>query len=351
MSIKRSILAAVMAAVLTVAVAAVASAQWPTSCIDLNDIVEEHLGNTGNVGIYQSTFGDQAEQACQNDHRNDVRSTFAWVNNPNAVIDSAIKETHWGSRWEYIRSDKWEISGSSRVGIPRLEAGRLVVPEISPGESFAYDVDYENVRFNFNGKRNAFTGFTTYWMSDLTLYSDSKPFPVYELGCEQTANGWRLYATTFSGYDWVLGGNTIQFQYRVDDGPPRYETWSIDPGDLDPYAWTYNPDGIIQAAIHGNRIVTRFHFADSPTTPKVSEPVFPAPELNFLLEKCGRTYRAPLNLGWPETCVALNDIVETYLGNLGNVRIYQAAFEDEAEAACRNDHRADVQSVFAWAID
>ncbi len=53
--------------------------QWPTTCVDLNDIVEEHLGNHHNVGIYQDTFGDQAEAACQNDHRHDVRSVFAWA--------------------------------------------------------------------------------------------------------------------------------------------------------------------------------------------------------------------------------------------------------------------------------
>ena len=56
-----------------------AFAQWPTTCVELNDIVEAHLGNEQNVGIYQRVFGDQAEQACQNDHRDDVRSVFAWA--------------------------------------------------------------------------------------------------------------------------------------------------------------------------------------------------------------------------------------------------------------------------------
>ena len=57
----------------------VVAAQWPTTCVELNDIVEAHLGNDGNVGIYQRVFGDQAEQACQSDHREDVRSVFAWA--------------------------------------------------------------------------------------------------------------------------------------------------------------------------------------------------------------------------------------------------------------------------------
>lgn len=54
-------------------------AQWPTTCVELNDIVEAHLGNDGNVGIYQRVFGGQAEQACQNDHRDDVRGVFGWA--------------------------------------------------------------------------------------------------------------------------------------------------------------------------------------------------------------------------------------------------------------------------------
>ena len=76
---KRVVFAVVAAMVLTVGMVAVASAQWPTTCVELNDIVEAHLGNTHNVGIYQSTFGDEAEQGCQNDHRDDVQEVFAWA--------------------------------------------------------------------------------------------------------------------------------------------------------------------------------------------------------------------------------------------------------------------------------
>ena len=71
---------AVLLALLTAAVATgVALAQWPTTCVDLNDITEAHLDNHGNVGIYQRVFGDQAEQACQQDHLVDVQTTFAWA--------------------------------------------------------------------------------------------------------------------------------------------------------------------------------------------------------------------------------------------------------------------------------
>ena len=71
--------AAIATALMLALVAAPALAQWPTTCVELNDIVEADLGNNHNVGIYQRVFGDRAEQACQNDHREDVQSTFAWA--------------------------------------------------------------------------------------------------------------------------------------------------------------------------------------------------------------------------------------------------------------------------------
>ena len=77
--IRQVVLAFGAAALLTAAAANAALAQWPTTCVELNDIVEAHLGNQNNVGIYQRVFGDQAEQACQNDHRDDVRGVFAWA--------------------------------------------------------------------------------------------------------------------------------------------------------------------------------------------------------------------------------------------------------------------------------
>ena len=73
------VLIVALAAALALAFASPALAQWPTACVDLNDIVEAHLGNQGNVGIYQRTFDTGAEAACQSDHRDDVRAVFAWA--------------------------------------------------------------------------------------------------------------------------------------------------------------------------------------------------------------------------------------------------------------------------------
>ena len=80
-SIRIVVVGVVLAAVVAVAVVGTGPvlAQWPTTCVELNDIVEAHLGNDGNVGIYQRVFGSQAEAACQNDHRDDVRGVFAWA--------------------------------------------------------------------------------------------------------------------------------------------------------------------------------------------------------------------------------------------------------------------------------
>jgi len=87
--LQRMVLAAVVAMVAVVGTAASAGAQWPTSCVELNDIVERHLGNVGNVGLYQRVFGEQAEQACQFDHRDDVAATFTWAF---AVSDGSAME-------------------------------------------------------------------------------------------------------------------------------------------------------------------------------------------------------------------------------------------------------------------
>ena len=65
--------------VAALALASPVAAQWPMDCVALNDIVETHLGNDGNVGIYQRVFGDEAEQGCQSDHRDDVRGVFGWA--------------------------------------------------------------------------------------------------------------------------------------------------------------------------------------------------------------------------------------------------------------------------------
>ena len=58
---------------------AAVAAGWPTTCVELNDIAEAHHDHPGNAGIYQRTYGDQAEAHCQADHLADMQTAFAWA--------------------------------------------------------------------------------------------------------------------------------------------------------------------------------------------------------------------------------------------------------------------------------
>ena len=69
----RLIFAAFASALLTAVTVMGASAQWPATCVELNDLAEARSGNDHNVGIYQRVFGDQAEAACQREHRGNLR--------------------------------------------------------------------------------------------------------------------------------------------------------------------------------------------------------------------------------------------------------------------------------------
>ena len=115
---KRAIWAFFLAAVWATVSVAVAAAQWPTTCVELNDIVEAHLGNHHNVGIYQQVFGDQAEQACRNDHRDDVRSVFAWATGGAPPISSV-------ERGQVLR-----ILDGDTIEIRYLSGGEAVVGHI-----------------------------------------------------------------------------------------------------------------------------------------------------------------------------------------------------------------------------
>lgn len=70
-------------AILTLTTLLIAStptfAQWPTTCVEFNDIVESVHGNYDNLGLYQKTYGDQAEQACRAEHREELRQAFHWL--------------------------------------------------------------------------------------------------------------------------------------------------------------------------------------------------------------------------------------------------------------------------------
>ena len=118
---------------------------WPMTCVDLNDIVEEHLGNLHNVGIYQNTFGDQAEAACQNDHRDDVRGVFAWAfggsssaptaSPPTAslpLVDPALYSAVWRGRTEQVRA---LVAGGVNVNVRTSDNDPLLYEGIWRGHT------------------------------------------------------------------------------------------------------------------------------------------------------------------------------------------------------------------------
>ena len=149
---RKVIVAALAAGILSIAAVAIAAAhedhstdEWPMTCVDLNDVVEEHLGNDHNVGIYQNTFGDQAEAACQNDHRNDVRGVFAWAfgdsssaptpSVPTAslpLVDPALYSAVWRGRTEQVRA---LVAGGVNVNVRTSDNDPLLYEGIWRGHA------------------------------------------------------------------------------------------------------------------------------------------------------------------------------------------------------------------------
>ena len=115
----RIVLSVLVAAVAALGLATPVMAQWPTTCVDLNDIVEAHLGNDGNVGIYQRVFREQAEQGCQNDHRDDVRGVFGWAfDQAVQTADSETQDLAWPTDCVELNDIvENHLSNHSNVGI------------------------------------------------------------------------------------------------------------------------------------------------------------------------------------------------------------------------------------------
>ncbi len=118
----------IVALAAVVAFASPALAQWPAGCIELNDIVEAHLGNRGNVGIYQRTFDAGAESACQSDHRGDVRAVFAWAFDGESA--GAIAPTPWPSTCVALNDIvEAHLGNRGNVGIYQRTFGAASVAE------------------------------------------------------------------------------------------------------------------------------------------------------------------------------------------------------------------------------
>ncbi len=281
--------------------ASVAFAQWPTTCVALNDIVEAHLGNDGNVGIYQRAFGADAEAACQNDHREDVRGVFGWAfGQPSAPVygDFVQAESILGRGWHTV------IAG---------DHSRFLVAFVNQ-----FDVWGDFIAGLAGG-----------------YFHISLKFPDDRFTCIVPRAGERHVTVVHSGDDHLVHEATVlqfcgesvgfgtQASYEIVDAMYRQRTGL--------YAFTFRD--------------IRDHYSVGVELGDLNNPEHPLTR-GLLAGGFDLRYWD----AWPTTCVELNDIVERHLGNTENVGIYQRAFGDQAEAGCRNDHRADVQDVFAWAF-
>ena len=69
---KRLALAAMAVVWLVIATVSAALAEWPTPCVELNDLIEAGLGNDENVGIYRARPQRPGRgAACRADHGSD----------------------------------------------------------------------------------------------------------------------------------------------------------------------------------------------------------------------------------------------------------------------------------------
>ena len=112
----RKLITAIVGAGLAASLAISATfAQWPTTCLELNDQSEAALDNTQNVGIYQKAFGEAAEDACRNDHKADVQNTFAWAIGGNS--GPSLKHVSSGGV-DYV--DDWTKVNIAKGGVYQL---------------------------------------------------------------------------------------------------------------------------------------------------------------------------------------------------------------------------------------
>ena len=321
--IRKVIVAALAAGILSIAAVAIAAAhedhstdEWPMTCVDLNDVVEEHLGNDHNVGIYQNTFGDQADAACQNDHRNDVRGVFVWAFDDSAspstpsvpaaslpLADPGLYSAVWRGRTEQVRA---LVAGGANVNARTSDNDPLLYEGIWRGHAEIVRILVEaGADVNARDSDGDPLLYGAVWRNHTEIARILVAAPGVDLNARDSDGDPLLYGA-------VWRGHTTMVRILVDSG-------------ADVNARLSDGDTLLhEATWRGHTEIVQ-----------------------ILLE----AQSAQTDLAWPTDCVELNDIVENHLGNDNNVGIYQSVFGDQAEQGCRGDHREDVRSVFAWAFN
>ena len=348
--VRPTLIAVVVAVAAAAALATPVFAQWPTTCVDLNDVVEQHLGRENNVGIYQRVFGDQAEAGCQGDHREDVRGVFAWAFDlappapPPAVaapslplVDDALYSAVWRGQTEQVRT---LVAGGLNANVRTSDNDPLIREAV-----WRNHVEIVRILAGAGANVNA---------------TDSDGDPVIHSAI------WRDHADVVQ----ILIDAGANVDARDADGDPVIHSaiWRghtnvvrilVDAG-ADVNAKESNGDPLLfEAIFRGHTEIVRIlvdagvdvTLNNSGGRLPLGYALFWEGEGSEIVRIIREALAAGPVLGWPTTCVDLNDIVENHLGNDNNVGIYQAVFGDQAEAGCRGDHREDVRGVFAWAFD
>ena len=347
----RRIRAILIAAVVAVAAAATLAtpvfAQWPTTCVDLNDIVENHLGRDNNVGIYQRAFGDQAEAGCQGDHREDVRGVFGWAFDlapsapPPAVeasslplVDDALRSAAFQGETEQVRT---LVAGGLNVNV-RTRSNDSLLSRAVFWEHPAIVQILIDAGANVNakdGNGDSVLHRAVFWEHPAIIQM------LIDAGADVNAKGGNGDPLLHRAVFWehleiiqMLIDAGADVNAKNPTGDPvlhRAVFW----GNAEIVQMLVDAGVDVDATDHRGRSAlsrAQFHRHD-----EIVQILLAAPDVEP-------------ELGWPTTCIDLNDIVENHLGNDNNVGIYQRAFGDQAEAGCRGDHREDVRGVFAWAF-
>ena len=354
---RKVIVAALAAGMLSIAAVAIAGAhedhstdEWPMTCVDLNDVVEEHLGNDHNVGIYQNTFGDQAEAACQNDHRNDVRGVFAWAfgdsssaptpSVPTAslpLVDPALYSAVWRGRTEQVRA---LVAGGVNVNVRTSDNDPLLYEGIWRGHA-----EIVRILVEAGADVNA-------------RDSDGDPL-LYGAVWRGRTTMVRILVDSGADVDQRDADNDPVLHEAIWRGHTDVVRSLVDAGaDVD--AKDSDDDPVLYEAIfRGHTEIVRIlvnagvdvNANDSRGRSALNRALFWAGDDSEIVRILLEAQPAQTDIAWPTDCVELNDIVENHLGNDNNVGIYQSVFGDQAEQGCRGDHREDVRSVFGWAFN
>lgn len=128
---RRLAVASVVSLIASLVLVMPAAAQWPTTCVELNDLAEAAAGRHHNVGIYQRSVSppslEAAEAACQHDHRSDVQQSFAWALGSQGGDVSGIWPTscvELNDLAEAARGDPRNVGIYQRIFVHDFEAER-----------------------------------------------------------------------------------------------------------------------------------------------------------------------------------------------------------------------------------